>query len=194
MKNNGITINDNGILNLKVGDIIVNPNFLQDVVVFGKKANEQDEKTSTTIHNGSYHFNIDLAVQILDRNTSIKYNQNGRNVGTKDETQSIGRCAMYVRKALNAGGFNTTGNPYYATDYGSFLGNRGWSVVSKNDYKPEKGDIIVIHSFIGKKRHPAGHIQMYNGKQWVSDFKQRTLMPGNDYRKYSPNYVIFRFN
>jgi len=35
---------------------------------------------------------------------------------------------------------------------------------------------------------------MYNGTQWVSDFKQRTLMPGEDYRISNPSYVIYRFN
>ena len=147
------------------------------------------------MYNEFYHLNIGAAIKVLNKNTGIKYNDKGENVGIKDETQSIGRCAMYVRKVLNAGGFDTTGNPLYAANYGNLLKNRGWSVVSKDNYKPEIGDIIVINSFVGRhKRHPSGHIQMYNGTQWVSDFKQRTLMPGENYRISNPGYVIYRFN
>ena len=196
LKNNGVTINENGILSLKVGDVIENPNFLQDVIVLGKNGNKQGKSNSSiTMYNEFYHLNIGAAIKVLNKNTGIKYNDKGENVGIKDETQSIGRCAMYVRKVLNAGGFDTTGNPLYAANYGNLLKNRGWSVVSKDNYKPEIGYIIVINSFVGRhKRHPSGHIQMYNGTQWVSDFKQRTLMPGEDYRISNPGYVIYRFN
>ena len=196
LKNNGVTINENGILSLKVGDVIENPNFLQDVIVLGKNGNKQGKSNSSiTMYNEFYHLNIGAAIKMLNKNTGIKYDNEGKNVGIKDETQSIGRCAMYVRKALNAGGFNTTGHPLLAANYGNLLKNRGWSVVSKDNYKPEIGDIIVINSFVGRhKQHPSGHIQMYNGTQWVSDFKQPTLMPGEDYRISNPGYVIYRFN
>ena len=196
LKNNGVTVNENGILSLKVGDVIENPNFLQDVIVLGKNGNKQGKSNSSiTMYNEFYHLNIGAAIKVLNKNTGIKYNDKGKNVGIKDETQSIGRCAMYVRKALNAGGFDTTGHPLLAANYGNLLKNRGWSVVSKDNYKPEIGDIIVINSFVGRhKQHPSGHIQMYNGTQWVSDFKQRTLMPGEDYRISNPGYVIYRFN
>ena len=196
LKNNGVTVNENGILSLKIGDVIENPNFLQDVIVLGKNGNKQGKSNSSiTMYNEFYHLNIGAAIKVLNKNTGIKYNDKGKNVGIKDETQSIGRCAMYVRKALNAGGFDTTGHPLLAANYGNLLKNRGWSVVSKDNYKPEIGDIIVINSFVGRhKQHPSGHIQMYNGTQWVSDFKQRTLMPGEDYRISNPGYVIYRFN
>ena len=57
------------------------------------------------------------------------------------------------------------------------------------------GNIIVISSSVGRhKRHNSGRIQIYNGTQWVSDFKQHTLMSGEDYRISNPSYVIYRFN
>ena len=39
---------------------------------------------------------------------------------------------------------------------------------------PKRGDVVVY----GKSRgHNSGHIQMYDGKQWVSDFRQKTHLP-----------------
>ncbi|MGH9406013.1 MAG: hypothetical protein ACRD3D_09290 [Terriglobia bacterium] len=55
------------------------------------------------------------------------------------------------------------------------------------DYKPEKGDIVV---FGGNKSHPYGHIEVYSGKGWVSDFKQHSMIP---YRSDVPSHTIYRF-
>lgn len=41
---------------------------------------------------------------------------------------------------------------------------------------------------------PYGHIQMYNGSIWISDFKQGDFWPGKGYRKHQPHYEIFRLN
>lgn len=56
--------------------------------------------------------------------------------------------------------------------------------------QPMAGDIVVIQSYTGGSVH--GHIQMYNGTQWVSDFKQSGFWPGSGYRKNEPSYSIFR--
>jgi len=53
-------------------------------------------------------------------------------------------------------------------------------------YSPMKGDIMV---FGNTSNHIHGHIQMYNGSNWVSDFVQRTPYPWRDYG----NYSIFRW-
>jgi type VI secretion system secreted protein VgrG len=59
---------------------------------------------------------------------------------------------------------------------------------------PEKGDVVVFDSFQGKNEyHQHGHIQMYNGSQWISDFKQAGFWAGRDYRIYKPNYTILRW-
>lgn len=119
------------------------------------------------------------------------------------ESESKGRCARYVRLALLAGGLNIVGNPVDAKDYGPFLLNRGFAVVDEVDYKPQKGDIAVFDAFQGaKKYHPSGHIQMYNGIQWVSDFIQQSsekvgsrgkgFWAGGDYRNAQPKYKIYR--
>jgi len=56
---------------------------------------------------------------------------------------------------------------------------------------PVKGDIAVMESFAN---HPHGHIQMYNGTQWVSDFRQNNFWPGSAYSTNTPNYTIFKKN
>ena len=50
-----------------------------------------------------------------------------------------------------------------------------------------------MESFQGaKKNHPHGHIQMYNGEKWISDFRQNNFWPGSDYKNAKPSYVILR--
>ncbi|MFI1772529.1 hypothetical protein [Thalassobellus citreus] len=58
------------------------------------------------------------------------------------------------------------------------------------NYVPMAGDIVVIQSYAGGSVH--GHIQIYNGTQWVSDFKQSDFWPGSGYSKNEPSYNIFR--
>ena len=90
---------------------------------------------------------------------------------------------------------NTAGHPVDAKDYNTFLRVRGWQVVSSSqDFRPQKGDIAVFRDFQGDKRyHSAGHIQMFNGNRWISDFRQNGFWVGGDYRRHQPSFVILRF-
>lgn len=88
-------------------------------------------------------------------------------------------CAAYVRKAIEAGGLSTAGRPNWAWKYIDFLPKIGFryiSTVKKNskDYKPEPGDIAVYQKN-GDPNVP-GHICMWSGKEWCSDFKQRNMI------------------
>ena len=56
-----------------------------------------------------------------------------------------------------------------AYGYSKTLPQMGFQEVSTNNYTPQRGDISVVPS---NCKHPFGHIAVYNGKQWVSDFKQ----------------------
>ena len=49
--------------------------------------------------------------------------------------------------------------------------------------QPQVGDICVLNA-VG--RHIDGHIAIWNGTQWVSDFKQKGL---NVWRDIPPNQV-----
>jgi type VI secretion system secreted protein VgrG len=109
---------------------------------------------------------------------------------------SIGKCAAYVRRAIQAGGIKLrTPYPISAKDYGPYLKEYGFSSVMPRpnpDYIPDKGDIVVIQSY--SVLHPHGHIAMHNGSRWVSDFRQNgvDIWPGQGYRKYKPAYDIYR--
>lgn len=99
---------------------------------------------------------------------------------------------MHVCMALEAGKFDVKGHPIDAFRYSAFLKKKGWREVSPIGYIPPKGDLIVMSPFVGRKKHLSGHIQMWNGTQWVSDFKQKALYAGRDYREFRPKYVILR--
>ena len=85
---------------------------------------------------------------------------------------SRGRCAEYVRKALQAAGYKFTplGSAYM---YNDLLGTIGFTRVPNNG-QYMIGDVIVYGRTGG---HPHGHIQIYNGRNWVSDWVQRSIMP-----------------
>ena len=91
----------------------------------------------------------------------------------KAERRSVGMCALYVRKAIIAGGI-----PLYAGgdawSYKYMLPVLNFHQVGKESER-EVGDIVVFQPIGGRK---FGHISIWNGKQWVSDFKQRNLING----------------
>ena len=103
------------------------------------------------------------------------------------QAKSQGTCATACRKGMEAGGLDTKGHPVAAKDYGPFLTKHGASGVSGDNYKAQKGDIAV---FGGNDSHPYGHIEVYDGKQWVSDFKQNNYSP---YRTDVPDSTVYRF-
>ena len=106
---------------------------------------------------------------------------------------SIGRCGEYQRLGLNDGGINTRVafnnlELDHAYKYETFLSKKGFSNLghTMQSYTPKAGDIMV---FGRTSNHLSGHVQMFNGTNWVSDFIQQTPYPWSDYRRYT----IFRW-
>jgi hypothetical protein len=113
-------------------------------------------------------------------------------VGAMDRNalpQSKGICATNSRLGLEAGGLDTTGHPVDAKDYGPFLVTHGAAAVPSDNYAPQAGDIAV---FDGTDQHKYGHIQVFDGNQWVSDFKQRGYSPYRD-KSSTPPSTVYRF-
>ncbi len=108
------------------------------------------------------------------------------------QPKSQHECARYVRLAIQAGGCPTHIHPASAKDYDSFLPKLGFKPISHADYKPANGDIIVIKPLQNLSGHEHGHIAMYNGKKWISDFTQRDMYGGSIYRKKGTEYYLFR--
>jgi hypothetical protein len=105
-----------------------------------------------------------------------------------------GNCAAKCREALAAGGLNDPNHPYEAKDYGPWLAKHGAAVAGHSNattlptsYTPQAGDVAV---FEGGQRHTHGHLQIYDGKQWVSDTRQSGFSPN---RNYEGGVTIYRF-
>lgn len=54
------------------------------------------------------------------------------------------------------------------------------------------GDVLVIQPYKGGNPH--GHIAMYDGEDWVSDFVHTDLWGGPGYRKATPDIEILRYS
>jgi hypothetical protein len=103
-----------------------------------------------------------------------------------------GKCARFVRLALEAGGAQIAGHPASAKDWGPVLLRAGFKTVTAakiENYRPSSGDVAVIQ---GTSSRADGHIQGYDGSQWISDFVQSAFWPGPSYRNEKPDFKIYR--
>ncbi len=124
------------------------------------------------------------------------------------KTQKLGQCAGYVNKALASEGQGVkppspTVFPYdsaSAKDYSKALEAKGFEAVATDScIQPQKGDVAIVQDATG---HPNGHIAIFNGENWVSDYVQRNrsdgiggingLYPGSAYRQEKPDVTIYR--
>lgn len=116
-----------------------------------------------------------------------------------------GMCAKYVRQAIEAGGvkLDPSTRPVSAKDYGPYLEANGFKEVSTDNYVPQAGDVAVIQGYpagpidpnTGEPTYKAaddGHIAMYTGDKWGSDFEQTDMWGGPHYRQIKPDYKIYR--
>jgi len=149
--------------------------FYDELVREEKQAPAADpEEQAEAGNEGAYR--IEKAVGYLEANLFPK---------------SEGACAKHVRLAILAGGVNISPNPLAAKDYDSYLIKHGFSEISKENYSPLKGDVAVIQPFPGGR--PYGHITMFDGKTWLSDFAQTDMWSGPGYRKNKPPYNLYRW-
>lgn len=82
---------------------------------------------------------------------------------------SQGLCARYVANGLQYAGLKFNRQPA-AYMYNKELATLGFKKISLIWYSPVIGDIVV---FDRNKFHPYGHIAMWTGKNWTSDFRQK---------------------
>ena len=113
----------------------------------------------------------------------------------------VGKCAAYVREAIEAGGVHVpmigSGS---AKDYGPRLTRSGFVVQVGTVGFYQKGDVALIDGFSADpakgiaKGSSDGHLAMFDGKIWISDFKQTgsSPYPGSNYRKAAPSITIYR--
>ena len=104
-------------------------------------------------------------------------------------------CAVSVREALTAGGYNMNGHPVNAADYGPTLMRNNFSQVadgsSISGFQPQTGDVAVLQAGSTPASAP-GHICLYDGRQWVSGYDQRDVWGGPDFRRQGQGIAIYR--
>ncbi|WP_459176705.1 hypothetical protein [Ewingella americana] len=100
------------------------------------------------------------------------------------------RCAEFTGAAIRAGGVDL-GYERDAKNYGRPLERAGFHEVPAGSTL-QAGDVAVIQPYPGG--NPSGHMTMYDGTTWYSDFRQRSMYPGDGYRNFHPSYKIYRKN
>ncbi|MCX4165329.1 MULTISPECIES: CHAP domain-containing protein [Paraburkholderia] len=99
-------------------------------------------------------------------------------------------CARYVREAVGAGGVELE-HTVAARNYGGPLLSAGFYPLLSSAH-PMKGDVAVIQPI---PDHPYGHMAMFDGNIWISDFRQyHGYYPSQAYRDIKPPVVIYRHN
>ena len=153
-----------------------------DYEFFGKHLGEASVTASRINRIIQRVYDIDKAVNYLNDHAYPVYDKN-----------NCGNCARAVRLAITAGGINTDARPKSksAKDYGPYIEEWGFSLVNEPNYLPVRGDVRVIQNHPEGSIH--GHMDMYNGFRWVSDYMQNGTWPGPGYRKYKPTFQIYRW-
>jgi hypothetical protein len=104
---------------------------------------------------------------------------------------SINLCAMYVRRAIERSHKKITRRKMNmkqqrcAFDYGISLINSGFQVVNE---PLEIGDVAIYQV---TSTSPYGHIQIFTGTSWVSDYRQPSKFPDETYIDAVPVYYRF---
>lgn len=109
--------------------------------------------------------------------------------------ESTGKCALYIRVALQAGdtGKKIKGGLGDAWEYGNNLLKLGWTPIGNiMTCRPQKGDVCVFpkYNHLVTKGGIHGHVCIYTGTQWVSDFVQPTMYPSS--RNNTLPHTIYR--
>lgn len=136
---------------------------------------------------GTYNPNAEL-----DNGVTQKASKAADLITERALTESSGYCARFVRKGLQDAGYDLK-TQQHAYQYGNgALTDAGFTSIDPSS-APKKGDVMVMPQTQGKnKNHSSGHIQTYNGTQWVSDFKQNGKNPWNDVADKDLKYQLYR--
>ncbi|EOZ4985383.1 hypothetical protein I4905_14280 [Proteus mirabilis] len=138
--------------------------------------------------------------------TIKKINQNAIEI-QKSFAFGKGECAKYVKLALIHGGASIENSAIRsAKDYGPWLIENGFTPVSGAQVQKEginysilgqqKGDVVIIERLKTPKnaRSIHGHMAMFDGKYWVSDYiQQRGFYPNQEYRDEGTPFVLYRY-
>lgn len=149
--------------------------------------------------------NKDIAVGVLNTQALARAKINAENFKKGiDKKLKYGesKCARYVKKALIAGGASVKNSAIEsAKNYGPWLIENNFKVVDNTTTVSsggvftisgqQTGDVVVIQA---APHHVHGHMAMFNGKHWVSDFVQeKGFYPAQIYRDNKIAYTLYRY-
>jgi uncharacterized Zn-binding protein involved in type VI secretion len=140
--------------------------------------------------------NVDKMLEQLKLNAVPPYDKNGK------RQYGEGYCARHVANAIESSGVNLGSRPKNAKDFGQNLADAGFRnahVDTSYASRPElwkKGDVIIIQGVgeFGSKTYP-GHMAMFDGQYWVSDFVQDSasgIWAGPTFKKAQPLFQVYR--
>lgn len=132
---------------------------------------------------GSSHLNIAAAVAAADSNAVGLHGNEG--------------CLHAVKLDLAAGGVQISCPPAgreWADMCGPVLQQHGFNAIGSDDPSPQAGDVVVIQPYSGEPGIGglAGHIAIYDGHAWKSDFNQIDFWGGSGYRTHQPSHTFYR--
>lgn len=182
------TMND-AELNQAIDGLVANSKNNRPLTNIAPSSNEHLEESINAGYDEGYR-ETQLAFNQLNQSSSLMTTLNSdapriaaRAAARAAHGRSLGRCALYVRKALQSAGYKFTPQPsayMYATK--GILSGAGFTKISNHNYVPQVGDVAVFNR---SGKHPHGHIQIYDGNQWVSDFRQNKFSPYTTHNGYT---------
>lgn len=95
-------------------------------------------------------------------------------------------CAWFVMRAMQQGNIPAIILPAWAYKY--YLPSLGFEPIKNYDINHPKVGDIYVYQRAGTSKW--GHIAMWTGKHWCSDFKQHKICVSSNYKNETP--VFFR--
>ncbi|MGK3141390.1 hypothetical protein [Pantoea sp. C2G6] len=147
-----------------------------------------------------------IAVSVLNTQALVRAKINAENFKNGiDKKLKYGesKCARYVKKALIAGGVSAKNSGIEsAKNYGPWLIENNFRVVDNvttvrsggvfTISDQQAGDVVVIQA---APHHVHGHMAMFNGTHWVSDFfQEKGFYPAQVYRDQNIAYKLYRYS
>lgn len=129
-------------------------------------------------------YSVDISPSMWDIDKAVKF------LDSHAGPKSHGRCAEWTRRAIEAGGV-VLARHTLAKDYGSSLRNVGFVSQGQLASGYRAGDVVIVDGIGG---HLSGHMAMFDGSAWVSDFKQPNgLYPATAYATAKARFTIYRY-
>ena len=129
-------------------------------------SNEENTSGSVNASNVSYSISSSQGDESVVKAAGI--------ARSRAHSRSTGYCARYVKTALNQAGFPYLSGHAYQLHRNGELKKAGFKLIQEGTqgYSAQVGDVVVIDAF---GRHKYGHVAIFDGSAWISDFLQRGI-------------------